>query len=116
MALLGSLSKCLVLERLFLFDNDPHQHSELIWDHPSGTADVLAKFAAKMKRLVAFAIVFFQFNPILVKRINTRLEKVVQARPALWFHVDRNPPFIYVPLVHYFQLIFPKYSLPLPMF
>lgn len=117
MALLTSLSNCLVLEKLFLFDNDPNQHRELIWDHPSGTADLVAQFATKMKRLIAFCIVFFQFNPILVKRISARLAEVVPARSAFWFHVDRNrPDFIDVPPVHYFQLIEPNYSLPLPKF
>lgn len=119
MLLLGSLLQSFfVLERLFLFDNDPIQHHELGWIHPTETADVVVQFATKMKRLLAFCVEFYQLNPALVEEIRSRIvEEVVPARPNLWFHVDREEPDVAdVPPIHYFGLIEPNYSLPLPKF
>ncbi len=119
MILLGSLLKCFhVLERLFLFDNAPIQRRELVWNHPTETADVVVQFATKMKRLLAFCVELYQFNPALVDEIRTRIvEEIVPERSHLWFHVDRERPNLAdVPPIHYFGLIEPNYCLPLPKF
>lgn len=86
---------------------------------PFGLEDDLVKFATNNKRLVFCCFKFYNLDAVVCDKINRIIaKKVVQSRPALWFHVGNGIPKEdpSLPLIHFLEMINADDYNPPPMF